>query len=152
MQLDTLIDERRDDVLAKAAARLTHRDTPHYRDVGTGAIQDRLDDLYGIVADAVASRSLTEVDEYAAWLAQHRYDTGVTLDEVQLAFNALERELWTALVESEEPVEDLVEALGLLSTVFGTIKDGVARRYVELATHRHAPAVDLSEVSSGTYA
>ena len=48
------------------------------------------------------------------------------------------------------PGDDLVEAIGLLSTVLGFGKDAVARTYVSRASKRHVTSLDLSALFRGT--
>lgn len=50
---------------------------------------------------------------------------------------------------SAEPVDDLAAAIGLLSTVLGFGKDAVTRKYVSLASRRHVPSLDLTELFGG---
>jgi hypothetical protein len=67
---------------------------------------------------------------------------------VQAAFNALEEATWTCLLARVEPSE-LAESLGLVSTILGAAKDALARRYVSLAAHTHAPSLDLRALFTG---
>lgn len=152
MQLDALITQLRQPVLDDAVRHLTHADTPHYRNAGTDEVRNWLGELYDVVQRAIVARSLADVDNYAAALAQRRFAAGFSLGEVQLAFNATEHALWVATVSSVLPRHDLVVALGLESSAFGSVKDAVAREYLGLAAHRHTPAVDIPAVASGAFA
>jgi hypothetical protein len=48
------------------------------------------------------------------------------------------------------PTGELVESLGLLSTVLGVGKDALARTYVSLASQEHVPSLDLRALFGGT--
>ena len=67
----------------------------------------------------------------------------------QAAFNALEVAMWRQVVSGEHDV-DLVEAVGLLSTVLGFGNDTLARQYVSLASKRHVTSLDMSALFRGT--
>ena len=73
----------------------------------------------------------------------------MAIGEVQTAFNVLEESMWRHVV-AEVPTDELVESLGLLSTVLGVGKDVLARTYVSLASHEHVTSLDLRALFEGT--
>ena len=86
---------------------------------------------------------------YAEQIARERFDNGFDIGEVQTAFNVLEESMWRRLAGVTPPSE-IVESLGLLSTVLGVGKDAFARTYVSLASKQHVPSLDLRAMFDGT--
>jgi hypothetical protein len=105
--------------------------------------------LFERLVEAVSKRDLTTVIAYARAVARERFEAGYDLSEVQAAFNALEAAAWSRIIADFE-ADDLAEALGLVSTVFGAAKDALGRQYVSLATRTHAPSLDLRALFEGT--
>ena len=105
--------------------------------------------LYDLAVDAIERRNLETFLEYAAALARERYYAGVSLAEVQTAFNVLEEAIWRCALETIPPGE-LAEALGLVGTVLGAGKDHLARTYVSLASSCHVPALNMLSLFAGT--
>ncbi len=121
----------------------------HYEAAGSATVRERLDALYDQLVDAVGTRDLTAVVAYAKLVARERFDAGYDLSAVQVAFNTLEASTWSrilALLQADE----LAEALGLVSTVFGAAKDALGREYVSCATRARAPSLDLRSLFAGT--
>jgi hypothetical protein len=129
-----------------ALARLHER---HYESAGAAEVKQRLDMLFDQLVDAVSARDLSSVVAYARSVAQERFEAGYDLSEVQAAFNTLESATWSRILADVE-ADDLAEALGLVSTVFGAAKDALGRQYVSLATHARAPSLDLKALFVGT--
>jgi hypothetical protein len=144
-----LLVERRAGVLEDSYAALQGSCAVHYEKAGAAFTHERLADLFDLVVTALRERHLAEMGAYCEHVAQQRFEEGFGIAEVQAAFNALEQAMWQRVV-SEVPPDDLVEAVGLLTTVFGFGKDTVARRYVSLAAHRRVPTLDLSAMFEGT--
>lgn len=129
-----------------ALARLRER---HYESAGAASSKQRLDVLFDHLVDAVSSRDVSPVVHYAGDVARERFEAGYDLSEVQAAFNTLESATWRCIL-AELPPDDLAEALGLVSTVFGAAKDALGRQYVSLATKAHSPSLDLRALFAGT--
>jgi hypothetical protein len=109
----------------------------------------RLESLFDTVVDCIRSRKLVQVIQYAEQTGRERFASGFGIEEVQTAFNILEESMWRHVVEGV-PAGELVESLGLLSTVLGVGKDALARTYVSLASHEHVPSLDLRALFQGT--
>jgi hypothetical protein len=105
--------------------------------------------LFDQLVDAVSRRDLSPVIAYACAVARERFDAGYDLSEVQTAFSALEAATWSRIIADFE-ADDLAEALGLVSTVFGAAKDALGRQYVSLATRTRAPSLDMRALFEGT--
>jgi len=149
MDLVTILVAARPQVLDEAYAALQRSHVSHYEAAGERFTRDRLNDLYTLVVDAIRDRDLAAVGAYAELVATQRFNAGFDVSDVQTGFNALEEAMWRHVVATD-PQRDLVEDIGLLSTVLGFGKDVLARTYVSLASKRHVPTLDLSELFRGT--
>jgi hypothetical protein len=99
--------------------------------------------------DALATRNLDPIVVHAQEIAEQRFAAGYDLSEVPTAFNAFEEATWSRAVERLDPSE-LAATLGVVTTILEAAKDALARRYISLAAHAHAPSLDLRALFSGT--
>ncbi len=139
----------RETIVRDAEGTLVGMHERHYEAEGSSTLRGRLDTLYDVLVEAVETRDLTPVVAYASLVARERFEAGYDLSAVQAAFNALEAATWArilALLEADE----LAEALGLVSTVFGAAKDALGREYVSCASRTRAPSLDLRSLFAGT--
>jgi hypothetical protein len=141
--------QRRVAILDVALADLNRRRMRHYESSGPEETKLRLDRLYDGLLQAVTNRDIGEIVGYARGVATERYRSGYGLSEVQTAFNALEESIWACVFAELDPSAH-AEALSVVSTVLGAAKDALARRYVELATQTHVPALDVAALFTGT--
>lgn len=148
MDLDALLLENRSSVLDDAYSTLRRSHASHYEAAGEAFTRHALAELFDLVVDAVRTRDLAGISAYSERVAGERFHHGFDISEVQAAFNALEEAMWRRVVATE-PVDELAEAIGLLSTVLGYGKDALARTYVSLASSRHVPSLDLSALFAG---
>ena len=139
----------REAIVREAEDALVRLHERHYEAAGVAESRQRLEMLFDQLVAAVSARDLTSVVAYAGTVAQERFETGYDLSEVQAAFNTLESATWRRILSDLE-ADDLAEALGLVSTVFGAAKDALGRQYVSLATRTHAPSLDLRALFAGT--
>lgn len=144
--LVVLIDER-SAIVNGAAESLRHSRT-HYQAAGRDETLRRFETLYDELLDAISSRALVGIVDYAQRLAAERFQSGYDISEIQSAFNALEEAAWTTLCALLQP-QDLALSLGLVSTVLGAAKDALAREYVSLAARTHVPALDVRALFAG---
>lgn len=149
MELDALLSEAQDTVLDEAYAAVQRSHVAHYELAGEAFTRQRLTELFTLVVDAIRTRHLAALSTHVEAVAEERFEHGFDVSEVQVAFNSLEEAMWRRVV-SEVPADELAEAIGLLSTVLGFGKDTLARAYVSLASRRHVPTLDLSELFGGT--
>lgn len=149
MDLNLLLQSRREQILAEAVRSVDRARLEHYERAGDAVVRQRLGDLLGLVMDALRDRDLGPVLAHADAVAVQRFEAGVDLSEVQAAFNVLEEILWRRILE-ELPAEAQAEALGLVATVLGAGKDRLARTYVSLATRTRAPSLDLQALFAGS--
>ncbi|HEX3222812.1 MAG TPA: hypothetical protein VHR35_09610 [Nocardioides sp.] len=149
MSVEELLTQQRPEALEEAFTSLERAHPIHYERSGEELTRERLAELFDIVVAALRDRQLEPVSGYCQNLAEERFRSGFGISEVQTAFNVLEEAMWRRVVDGVPPAE-LAEAIGLLSTILGYGKDTVARRYVELASERRVPSLDLSGLFAGT--
>lgn len=140
---------RRGVIIDGAEAALARAHASHYESAGAAETRHRLESLFDRLVDAANRRDVTAIAEHAQSVAEERFNAGYDLAEVQTAFNALEEATWTQALEAV-PAEELAETLGSVSTILGCGKDALARRYVSLAAHAHAPTLNQRALFSGT--
>ncbi len=148
MSLITLLQNEGEQIVAEASAALNRSALTHYKEAGQAISQERLAELYRMVAAAIRDRDLVPIMDYMAQVANDRFHAGYAIREVQIAINVLEEAIWNHIVRSTPPGE-LAEALGLVGTVLGAAKDALARAYVSLASKSKAPSLDLSALFEG---
>lgn len=141
--------EQRVAILDVAFVELDRRHVRHYERSGAEETRLRLDRLYDALLHAAQNRALGEVVAYAERVAAERYHSGYGLSEVQTAFNVLEEAIWTCVFSELNPTAH-AEVLSVVSAILGAAKDALARRYVELATQTHVPALDVTALLTGT--
>ena len=149
MDLDVVLSQAKAAMLEEAYTALEHSHASHYEAEGEAVTRERLAGLLDLVLASIRDRDLAEIGAYAERVAAQRFEGGFDLFEVQTAFNSLEVAMWRQVVSTVSP-QDLVEAIGLLSTVLGFGKDALARKYVSLASRRHVRSLDLSALFAGT--
>jgi len=149
MNLHPFLREGRQEILAEAVESVRRARLESYEAAGPARIRQRLDDLLGLVIDAVRDRTLGPIVAHANAVATERFEAGFDLAEVQTAFNVLEEVLWLRILK-QFPPEEQGEALGLVGTVLGTGKDTLARKYVSMATQTRTPSLNMQALFSGT--
>lgn len=143
-----LLRAQRATVIDRAAAVLGESRARHYDSIGPELRRNRLEVLYDQIVGAVDSRDLGDVLSFARELAEERFSAGYDLSEIQVAVNILEEAVWRRIFSELRP-DQFADALGPVSTIFGAVKDALAREYVSLATRVRAPSLDLSKLSTG---
>jgi hypothetical protein len=151
MDLSAMLTEATPGVLEEAYVALHRRHVTHYELAGETFTRQALSDLFDLVVTAIRTRDLVPMSAYSEMIARERFNNGFDISEVQMAFNSLEEAMWHRVV-SAEPLDDIAEAVGLLSTVLGFGKDAVACKYLSLACRRHVPSLDMSALFAGTTA
>jgi len=140
---------RRGPIVDEAEAALSRLHPRHYEAAGAVETRRRLELLFDRLLEAAGSMDVTAMVEYAQAVAEERFGAGYDLAEVQTAFNALEEATWAQALAAVPPGE-LAETLGSVSTILGCGKDALARRYVSLAAHGHAPSLNQRALFGGT--
>ena len=148
MALTEALSVARDDVLQEASASLERGHLTHYEASGSEASGRRLSDLFDLVVECLAKRTLAPITQYANKVAEERFDAGFNIAEVQTAFNVLEEAIWRVVI-ARLPTQELLDSAGLIGTVLGAGKDALARTWVALATSQHVPSLDLTALFEG---
>jgi hypothetical protein len=143
------LSEQRQAIVQAAGAALARAHVRHYESAGPEEVTRRLDALYDHLLSTLATHDVGAMIGYAVEVAEERFDARYDLEEVQAAFNALEEAIWARALAQIEPSK-LAETLGLVTTILGTGKDALARKYVSLAAGAHAPSLDLRSLFAGT--
>ena len=149
MTVDAVLEQDQQKILDEAFEALGRSHVKPYESAGESFTRQGLTTLFALVVEAIRKRDLNAINGYAAELADQRFTAGFGVGDVQVAFNALEESMWGHLV-AVVPADQLVEAIGLLSTVLGAGKDTLAREYVSLASRQHVTSLDLSTLFEGT--
>jgi len=148
MDLHQYLADHTNAILAQATESMARTHLAHYEKAGPEHTHQRLKALLVLTVRAVKDRNLSPMVAHADTIARERFNAGFDLWEVQTAFNVLEEALWTALLKDLPPAE-LPESLGLVSTVLGTGKDTLARRYVSLAAKTRVTSLNLQSLFNG---
>jgi len=133
-------------ILDDAIAALDRGRTPHDDAVDASEARHQLGELLAIVERSVDGGDPSPLIGYAARLAEERFESGCDISELHGAFNALEEALWRCLTTSLTG-EDLIEAIGTVTTVLGAGRASLARAYVTLAS---AATTDAGAATGGT--
>jgi hypothetical protein len=144
-----LLIDQRSNILAEAEAEVAGRRLPHYQEAGTEETAKRLAELFDVVVASASSSTLESALAHADHIAADRQQSGHDLFELQRAINALEEQLWHAIMR-DAPADVQGYALGVVSTVLGAIKDRVACAFVSKAAEKPTRTLRLDELFRGT--
>jgi hypothetical protein len=142
------LEARRAPIVDSAGAALTHRGLEHYRAAGAEVARERLAALFDLVVRCCREHRIEPAMAFGQDLARQRQAAEHTLAEVQAAINTLEESVWHAIV-AEVPGDELGYALGLVSTVLGTVKDRLACTYVAQVASRPPVTLRLDHLFEG---
>lgn len=140
---------RRETILERAGTEVSGQHLPRYEAAGPEEVAKRLTELFDVVVEAARLSRLDAALAHADAIAAARQQSGHDLSELQRAINALEVQLWTAVLEGV-PVDAQGYALGVVSTVLGAIKDRVACDYVSRAASKPMHTLRIDELFRGT--
>ena len=143
------LEQRRHAIVGDACARVSDARLTHYDAAGPDTTADRLDALFGIVVDCCRAHRLDRGTDYADSLAHERHGGGFPLREAQTAINVLEEAVWRSILSDVAPA-DQGDALGMVSTVLGAIKDRLACVYVARLRDLPSPTLHLDSLFAGT--
>lgn len=141
MTLAELLAQAAEEVLHDAAQALDRAHLPHYEATARSETREALDDLYAHVVECAAGRTLVPVVQYGARVAEHRFEAGFEIAEVQVGFNVLEEAVWRVVVPRLAP-DDLASATATIGAVFGAGKDALTRAWVALLAPADRVAVE----------
>lgn len=110
--------------------------------------KQKMEALYDVIHQSIKEKILIPIVTYIEKTAEKRYQSGFELQEVQIAINILEENIWKHILD-ELPKEDQPKALSLVSSIIGSGKDTLARTYVTLTqeqTKEDKPESEKAEV------
>jgi len=145
MTIQELLDSESRTIINEAMEAIRRAHLEHYDASGAEETRRRLETLFRLTAQSVATRKIGPLIKHAEKIADERFSAGYGLLELQTAFNVLEEAIWRKILDALPP-DELAEALGLVSTALGLGKDAMARRYVSLSSHTESPSLDLSAI------
>jgi len=102
----------------------------HYKNVELEALRERCGTLVDKFLEAVEGSPRCFVD-YITGIAGARIGEGFQLDEIQMALNIFEEYAWKICAHKVEDKEQLLKDLSLVTGIFGTAKDQLAREYLK---------------------
>jgi hypothetical protein len=140
---------RRASILDRASTEVAARRLPHYEAAGPEETQQRLATLFDVVTRAAGEKRLEPVLAYTDALAGTRQQTGHDLSELQTAINALEEQLWRAVLD-DAPPDFHGQGLGVVSTILGAVKDRLACNYVARVGGQPIRTLRVEELFRGT--
>jgi len=149
MSVDAVLSGSADEIVDEAYEQLHPSIHPNYHTLGETLTRTYLSDLFQQVVNGLRQREAVHLVQHAEDIAEERFLAGFDLGEVQAAFNALEQAMWSRVLKMEHN-DDLLVSVGMLSSLLGAAKDALARVYVNLASHRHAPHVNVAALYGGT--
>ena len=137
-------------ILANADAEVVGRRLPHYEAAGAEETTKRLATLFDVVVVAATDKQLDAALARADDIAAERLQTGHELSELQRAINALEEQIWHAVME-DAPIDAQGQALGVVSTI-RAMKDRLACVYVSRGAAEPTHTLRIDELFRGTEA
>jgi hypothetical protein len=150
MAVEGVLSSAAKEIVDEAYGELHPSVHPHYHALGEATTRGYLTDLFNLVLNSVRAREAVHLVQHAETIAEERFLAGFDLAEVQAAFNALEQAMWRRIAAAETDSKELLASVGMLSSVLGAAKDAVARVYVNMASHRHAPHLNVDALYGGT--
>ena len=149
MSVNAVLTGAASQIVNEAYAQLHPSIHPNYHALGEEVTRGYLIELFDLVVGGVEHREAVHLVQHAELIAEQRFHAGFDLAEVQAAFNALEQAMWRRILQLETSSE-LLNSVGLLSSVVGAGKDALARVYVNLASARHVPHLNVAALYQGT--
>jgi hypothetical protein len=132
-QLITALEQYKSELIGTVSKRLQKLEGTHYADIDYERHLEReetfLNALLQGLQDETPGSFLTFVDQ----LSEQRTNEGYSLQEFQEAFNIVEDTVWDTLVTHFSTEDSLIGMLAIVSKVFRTAKDLLARVYLRKA-------------------
>lgn len=151
LDVGAFLGAHRASILEHANAEVVGRHLPHYEAAGAEETAKRLASLFDALVDAATESQLDPAFAYADRVGVERQQTGHDLSELQRAINALEEQVWHAVME-DAPADAQGYGLGVVSTILGAIKDRLACAYVSKAAAKPIHTLRIDELFRGTAA
>lgn len=131
MNLIELLESKAEEIINGASEAMQRAGMKHYEKDAPEGIRKKLAMLYHLTERGVNEQNLFPMVSYVEKMAEERFSSGFDLQEVQTAINVLEEFMWKQIIK-DLPAGAQAEALRIISSILGSAKDAIARRYVEL--------------------
>ena len=131
MNLIELLESKAEEILTGAADAMQRCGMKHYDADPPEQIRKKLTMLYHLTERGVNEKNLFPMVSYVEKMAEERFNSGFDLQEVQTAINVLEEYMWKQII-GDLPAGAQAEALRIISSILGSAKDAIARKYVDL--------------------
>lgn len=149
MDLHLFLEAHSEVIISEATKALKGRPLRSYSNSSDEINSTRLTRLFNLICKSLSTKDLIPMGEYAAEIAEERYDQGFDLEEVIAAFNVMEEVIWEKITHEIEP-KNFPEAFGMTSTVIGYGKEQLSVTYVKLVSHKkHLVSLDMSGLFQG---
>lgn len=135
VQLFDMLKSKSRGIIEEANEALARMPLKHYKASSVKKNRERFTNLLSLTSDAIKSKNLIPMIEYAQQIAKERFKDNFGLQEIQIVFNILEEIIWENITDEIESL-DYPEAFGLASTVLGAGKEAMAGQYISLASKR----------------
>ena len=131
MNLIKLIEENIEEIIKDCVKKIDRMGLEHYQEKDAWEVEQRIRDFFEALEESIKFENPVNIVSFAKKTAEERYYAGYSLSEVQTAFNCIEKVLWKKTYH-ELPAADFAKAISLISTIMGSIKDRLARKYYSL--------------------
>ena len=146
MKIIEFLEDKKEGIIKDSWNKLDQTRLIHYQNKDAGEIKKRIRVFYEKIEECIKMQNLAPITDYAKKVAEERYYAGYDLGEVQTAFNCVEEVIWQKIFHLLA-ADDFAPAISLISTITGSAKDNLARKYVLLVSKTSIPVVDLKELS-----
>lgn len=141
--LQNILREHRDDLIARVMERLRQPGHPHYEQLGLERMQRRVASLVDAFIASLAENGELFV-RHVEGIAEQRAEEGFFLAEMQSTLSVLEERAWE-LVVAEVALEDQVGCLSRVTATVGRAKDGLARIFL---AHKQRAESELARLEA----
>ncbi len=141
MDLIELLQNKEDEIVDQALDSMMGSQLRHYEKVEPAKRRERLKTLYDVTLKCIVTMSMMPMVNYADKIAQQRFWSGYSLQEVQTTFNVLEESIWNRILAEMQPSES-AKAVMLLNNPLRVGKDMIAEKYLSLLSESHSASLD----------
>ncbi|MDZ7722900.1 MAG: hypothetical protein U5R06_08845 [candidate division KSB1 bacterium] len=120
-----------DEMIIKICNQLQKLSPSHYENIDFERHQEREEDFIHKVEHYLKINEPDDLLSYVRYLAEKRSNEGYTLEEVQQAFDIIEKELWRVITESSREHKDMINMLRVCRDLFARVRNEFARTYLK---------------------
>ena len=120
-----------DEMVIKICNQLQKLSPSHYENIDFERHQEREEDFLNTIEHYLENNKSGEILIYIRDLAEKRSNEGYTLEEVQNAFDIIEKEVWCVITESDKKNKTMINMLRVCRDLFALVRNEFARIYLE---------------------